>query len=78
VSKYKEEARNIINIYLGLIRLPHVGTDILITLNNPVVIQPTSAVSEAANAQRPADEAMQLFRTILHSFNIIDWSLFAA
>lgn len=55
-----------------------VGTDILVTLNHPVAVQPTSSVGDVSNSIRPSDEAMAVFRDILRSFAILDWSLFAA
>lgn len=37
ISKFKEQARNIIHIYMAIIRLKNVKTDLLVTFNIPVV-----------------------------------------
>ena len=39
VSKFKEAARNEINIHMILYRLPQFTTDILITFNDPVNVK---------------------------------------
>ncbi|MCI4394124.1 hypothetical protein PGIGA_G00165250 [Pangasianodon gigas] len=39
ISKFNEEAKNIVNIHLCLFRLPQYSTDILITFNDPVSIR---------------------------------------
>ncbi|XP_026875866.1 ran guanine nucleotide release factor isoform X2 [Electrophorus electricus] len=38
ISKFSEEAKNTVNIHLGLFRLPQYSTDILVTFNDPVII----------------------------------------
>ena len=78
MSKYKETVRNTVDGNSGLVRLPQVGTDILVTLNNPIQIHPDSSTSSAAGAQPSADETMRVFRQILGTFAILDWNLFAA
>lgn len=39
VSKYKESARNLIDLHMALFRLKKFDTDILITFNDPLVIE---------------------------------------
>lgn len=43
VSKFKESAKNAVYIHMGLVRLPQYETDILISFNNPVNINPESS-----------------------------------
>ncbi|KAJ7532864.1 hypothetical protein O6H91_13G023100 [Diphasiastrum complanatum] len=85
VSKGRQgaEARNVIQVYLGNIRLPNVNTDILITLYEPLVISELShsAASVGAGETVPAVAAgclpaAEIFRLILATFRVLDWSLF--
>lgn len=46
VSKFNEEARNTVNIYMGLFRLPQFATEVLLTFNDPVAINPSSSSAE--------------------------------
>ena len=39
ISKYKEQAKNLVNIHLALFRLKKYKTDILVTFNDPISIQ---------------------------------------
>jgi hypothetical protein len=39
VAKFKETARNDINIHMVLFRLPQFSTDILLTFNDPVSVR---------------------------------------
>lgn len=39
VSKYKETAKNLIDIHLALYRYRNFATDILITFNDPILIK---------------------------------------
>eukprot|EP01089_Gocevia_fonbrunei_P012661 TRINITY_DN3055_c0_g1_i1.p1 TRINITY_DN3055_c0_g1~~TRINITY_DN3055_c0_g1_i1.p1 ORF type:complete len:197 (+),score=34.88 TRINITY_DN3055_c0_g1_i1:121-711(+) len=74
VSKFNEQSKNKIQLYMANIRLPQVTTDILITLNTPVYIstQSSSKVSVDATAQN----SEQVFMGILKSIEVKSWSLF--
>lgn len=72
VSKFNESVANRVRVHLCAIRLAAQDTDILITLNDPVEIDPQSSSAEAPVMQ--GSEA--LFARILKSFNIVDWDLF--
>eukprot|EP01102_Stenamoeba_stenopodia_P014985 TRINITY_DN505_c0_g1_i2.p1 TRINITY_DN505_c0_g1~~TRINITY_DN505_c0_g1_i2.p1 ORF type:complete len:208 (+),score=35.49 TRINITY_DN505_c0_g1_i2:117-740(+) len=83
VSKFNEAARNMVTIYMSLIRLPDHETDILITLNEPVAI---SAESSSARAVIPTvgtqssitSSAAEVMRLALLTLKVNDWSLFNA
>ncbi|KAL2095239.1 hypothetical protein ACEWY4_009958 [Coilia grayii] len=78
VSKFNEEARNTVNIHLCLFRLPQFSTDILVTFNDPVIINPLSSskgASQDANlASQPWTE--QDFRCVLQSLQLLDPGVF--
>jgi len=78
VSKYKEQALNTVNVYMCVIRIPQVTTDILITLNDGVVVNPdSSSVQFIVPDTKPnAEQTMALFKEILRSFRILDYGLF--
>nr|ADO28291.1 ran guanine nucleotide release factor [Ictalurus furcatus] len=73
ISKFNEEAKNIVKIHLCLFRLPEYTTDILITFNDPFSISPLSSSSSAS-----ADGAwtVQDFHTLVQSFQLLDPGVF--
>ncbi|KAI4887414.1 hypothetical protein NFI96_018880 [Prochilodus magdalenae] len=73
ISKFNEEAKNIVNIHLGVFRLPQYTTDILITFNDPVNISPLSS-----SAAVSADDGwtLQDFDTLLQSVRLLDPGVF--
>jgi len=77
ISKFREEARNTVRIYMAVIRLPHITTDILITLNEPVhVAEGSSSQKNIQHASAPRVPAPKVFEEVLRTFCIRDWSLF--
>jgi len=76
IAKYNEEAKNTVNLYLALIRLPQVTTDVLISLNTATQVNPMSSSASHVTGHMSPEQTMVLFKTILHSFRIVDWSLF--
>jgi len=78
VSKFREQASNTVNIYLCVIRIPQVQTDVLITLNDGVIVNPTSSSLKfiVPEAKPNAGQTMELFMEILKSFRIVDYGLF--
>jgi len=78
VAKFKERgAENLVKLYLALIRLPQFSTDILISLNEPITIHPSSSSSETisplAIVRYPA---LMAFKEVLRSIKVKDNSLF--
>ncbi|XP_070582639.1 ran guanine nucleotide release factor [Erythrolamprus reginae] len=52
IAKFNEEARNTVCVHLVLLRLPQYETDLLITFNNPIWINPLSS-SAVQNTEVP-------------------------
>ncbi|XP_071110068.1 ran guanine nucleotide release factor-like [Haliotis cracherodii] len=75
VSKFKESSKNLINVHMGLFRLPQYTTDILVTFNDPVSIDPDSSSHTAVpvSASRWTEEE---FHTLVKSLSIDDPDIF--
>ncbi|XP_054810719.1 uncharacterized protein LOC129312140 [Prosopis cineraria] len=78
------EAQNIVKVYLANLRLKGVGTDVLITAYEPIVINPLSesAGTVGAGLAVPAVQAgcvpmAEVFRHAVESFKVYDWGLFS-
>ncbi|XP_021746497.1 probable ran guanine nucleotide release factor [Chenopodium quinoa] len=87
ISKGRQgrEAQNIVRVYLANLRLKEVGTDVLITAYEPVVISPfsESAGTVGAGVVSPAEQSgcmpmAEVFKLSVSSFKVNDWSLFSA
>jgi len=82
VAKYNESspnAKNFLFLYMAVIRLQNVTTDILVTLNHPLVLGPAgSSAHSGVMSIGDAAIADQRFKDFVHSFSIKDWSLFAS
>ncbi len=77
-GRQSQDKANHISVTLAVLRLPTVRSDVLITLNSPVVISTTSQAAESAGAgfkQRHL-YAGTLMRQILGSLTVVDWGLF--
>mmetsp|Transcript_32571 Transcript_32571/g.95333 ORF Transcript_32571/g.95333 Transcript_32571/m.95333 type:complete len:188 (-) Transcript_32571:258-821(-) len=72
VAKFAEASANRVKVHICAVRLVEQETDLLITLNDPVAIDPQSSSAVAPVAQ--AGE--ELFAQVLRSFRIVDWTLF--
>ncbi|KAG2393300.1 hypothetical protein C9374_006831 [Naegleria lovaniensis] len=66
----KNRGMDEVTVFLWVVRLKHIDTDILISLNDPMVKYSTS--DEAAQSSR-----MKLFEKIIRSLTVNDWNLFA-
>lgn len=82
IAKFKEDVKNIVAIFMAIIRIPKVDTDLLLTWNAPV--QVAAASSSAAAFIEEAHEDSDLaystakagFVQAVKSLTIHDWSLF--
>mmetsp|Transcript_5273 Transcript_5273/g.11943 ORF Transcript_5273/g.11943 Transcript_5273/m.11943 type:complete len:190 (-) Transcript_5273:69-638(-) len=72
VAKFNEGCGNRVRVHICAIRLLAQDTDILISLNDPVSIDPQSS-SHGQPVRQGAEEA---FSRLLRSFRIADWGLF--
>ena len=73
VRKYNETAANSITIFLVVVRLPSVGTDLLLTLNRPTSISPYSS---SWGVEQPPESPMTIMEGLVKNLVIKDWSLF--
>eukprot|EP00761_Pharyngomonas_kirbyi_P002162 gb/GECH01002166.1/.p1 GENE.gb/GECH01002166.1/~~gb/GECH01002166.1/.p1 ORF type:complete len:198 (+),score=50.10 gb/GECH01002166.1/:1-594(+) len=77
VSKHRDVDRNDVNMYVVVIRLPSVTTDIMITFNDPVAIHSHSSSSSATPQGLDVQRSVGILKEmVLKTFNIKDWSLF--
>jgi hypothetical protein len=92
VSKVREgdHARNAVRVYAAVLRLPEINTDLLITMNVPLVISASSSSAASGGVGLhqlggqggeggggdPCAAATALFLSILKSLRIEDWGLF--
>ncbi|KAK8657389.1 hypothetical protein V6N13_035630 [Hibiscus sabdariffa] len=86
VSKGRQgrEAQNIIKVYLANIRLKEVGTDVLFTAYEPILINPLSESASAVGAglATPAMQSglmpmVEIFKLAVTNFKVNDWGLFS-
>ncbi|XP_061104151.1 ran guanine nucleotide release factor [Conger conger] len=76
VSKFNEEAKNAVNVHLGLFRLPQFSTDILVTFNDPTSISPLSSSAAEDGAVISAPWTVQDFLQLLQSLRLLDPGVF--
>lgn len=79
------EAQNLVKVYLANIRLKEVGTDVLITAYEPLVINPLSESATAVGAGMAVPAAQsgvmpmaEVFKLAVSSFKVHNWSLFGS
>jgi hypothetical protein len=78
ISKFNEkdaDAKNVVNIYLAVIRVPSIETDILISYNCPVYIGSKSS-SRTQSVEGQENISDEIFNQLIKSFNVVDWDLF--
>ncbi|OVA13345.1 Ran-interacting Mog1 protein [Macleaya cordata] len=86
ISKGRQgrEAQNIVKVYVANLRLKEVGTDVLITAYEPMLINPLSesARDVGAGLAVPAVQSgcipmSEVFKLAVSNFKVHDWNLFA-
>ena len=79
-GRQSAETSNYVQIIFGVVRLPEVQSDIVISLNTPAYINEKSASAEHAGAGPKTSylRAPDAFRRMLQSFRIIDMGLFGS
>ncbi|CAH1775335.1 unnamed protein product [Owenia fusiformis] len=84
VSKFKEgeNAANIIDIHMGLFRIPQHSTDLLVTLNDPIQISQQSSSHETLEEQSPLSASShtkwtsEQYQQIVLTIKILDLGIF--
>ncbi|CAN2390302.1 Ran guanine nucleotide release factor [Pristimantis euphronides] len=77
VSKFNEQAQNMVNIHMALFRIQQHATDLLVTFNDPVAIDPASSSSTPAGAAGSAPAwTLDDFHRALCSFQLHDPGVF--
>ncbi|KAF7728614.1 hypothetical protein EC973_005841 [Apophysomyces ossiformis] len=78
VAKFNEDkhqAYNVVQIWLAVVRLATVATDLVVTINAPVAVAPGSSESMAASLTELAVVEQEI-TGLLRGLTIKDWSLF--
>lgn len=75
VSKFNEGATNVVNVHLGLFRLPQFSTDVLISFNDPQSISPDSSSASSAQTHREPWTMLD-FQRLLQSLTLHNPGLF--
>lgn len=77
-GRQRAEAANLVHVVMKVIRLPHVASDVVITLTTPIIINERSAVAQDVGAGPKVQHhsAPGLFDKMTQDFEISDWSLF--
>lgn len=71
-------------VYLANLRLKEVGTDVLVTAYEPLLINPVSESASTVGAGLPVPatqsgfmQMSEVFKLAVSSFKVNDWSLFS-
>ncbi|KAL5490890.1 hypothetical protein EMCRGX_G016086 [Ephydatia muelleri] len=78
VAKFNEpdSGRNLVDLYLAVFRLEQYQTDMLVTLNNPVLISQCSSSAVDNPPLQTGALLAGLFREIVQSLRLVDSSIF--
>ncbi|KAM4678481.1 ran guanine nucleotide release factor [Discoglossus pictus] len=77
VSKFNEQAQNIVNVHLALFRLPQHSTDLLVTFNDPIAINPdSSSAVEGSSEITVPPWTLADFDRLLSSLQLHDPNIF--
>jgi hypothetical protein len=81
VAKFKEGdmARNTLAVHLAVMRLPHVGTDLVLHFNQPLELSAASSSAAVARADAASlEHGAASFAALLRSIRVHDWGLFSS
>ncbi|KAG9402565.1 hypothetical protein AC1031_007175 [Aphanomyces cochlioides] len=76
VAKFKEAAKNTMQLYVACIRLPQVTTDLVVSVTVPLALNPNSSSTRDGQVVTNADEGFAILKEILRTLAVHDWSLF--
>lgn len=73
-----QHAANQVHVMICVLRLPHVASDIVITLSTAIAVSEHSSAAADTGAGARTDHlrAAGLFESMIQTFAISDWSLF--
>ncbi|EQC31774.1 hypothetical protein SDRG_10563 [Saprolegnia diclina VS20] len=74
VAKYKEAAKNVIQVYVCCLRLPRATTDLVVSVTVPISVDPNS--SSRGHIPTDVDEGSVFLKAIFRSLAVHDWDLF--
>ena len=79
MAKYRRRAPlDVVELWVAVVRLPTVGTDVVLTLNRPLEVHDADGHATAPTAPYSDAQAAAVMDGLLQSFRIVDWSLFAS
>jgi len=78
IAKFKEgdAAKNCVRVFMAVLRLPHVRSDILLIVNTPVEVSAASSSFKALEEIPDADDALALFKDVMRTFTVHNWAIF--
>ncbi|SAM03386.1 hypothetical protein [Absidia glauca] len=79
VAKFNEEAVNHVELVMAVVRLEKVETDLIISLNAPIQVAPTSSEMKDVNLVEPAAPIARIvdeIKLVVQGLEIHDWGLF--
>ncbi|XP_068130075.1 ran guanine nucleotide release factor [Hyperolius riggenbachi] len=77
VSKFNEQAQNTVTIYMALFRMPQYSTDLLVTFNDPISIDPaSSSAPPVVHSGSSPPWTQEDFNRLLCSFQLHDPGVF--
>eukprot|EP01104_Vermistella_antarctica_P011987 TRINITY_DN3398_c0_g1_i2.p1 TRINITY_DN3398_c0_g1~~TRINITY_DN3398_c0_g1_i2.p1 ORF type:complete len:202 (+),score=51.39 TRINITY_DN3398_c0_g1_i2:218-823(+) len=84
IAKFNEQARNLVNLYVAVVRIPSVTTDLVISFNEAIAISPESSSAKTASEITPGTNLdpnatfpmLNQFKEMVLSLKVNDWSLF--
>ncbi|KAF0695834.1 Aste57867_13354 [Aphanomyces stellatus] len=76
VAKFKEAAKNIMQLYVCCIRLPNVTTDLVVSVTVPLALNPDSSSTRDGQIIGNADDGLSILKDILRTITVHNWSLF--
>lgn len=81
VAKFNEEAVNHVELVMAVVRLEKVETDLIISLNAPIQVAPTSSEMKDVNLVEPAAPIARIveeIKLVVQGLEVHDWGLFGA
>jgi hypothetical protein len=74
--KFNEGQPQNVHIYMCILRLLNVKTDVVISINNASATNLPTNEREKADQERLGSEARDALMVMVGSFRVVDWSLF--